>query len=570
MKAKNLRYTGFGILILALVFLACNFPGFAPESSSGTANATLEPGLTIVFPTSTTPVTETNTPEATPTETIVEEEDGCTLRAAFVTDMTVPDDTVFEKQAKFVKTWRIRNSGTCSWGTGTTLFLLSGDKLSESESVTVPAAESEEEIEISVDMRAPSEPGTYRSNWQLKNAEGTRFGGVFYVQIVIEDADTPGPADESWTPPQYFLGKTSSDCQQVSFTWKDGTGESAYILSGSTINAELAASSTSYVWNNPPTGSSMITLTVKGDGETILANLKTKVNVNCSAERPNLLVKSVSFDPGVPVAHLPLTVTLEIKNEGTVDSGAFVTRWWKVTTMTDSSCEWYVNEGLVAGQSTKVMCAVDPYSSVNDFVFRGAVDVTKAVVESDEVDNSIDETLTVIAPSISFDFVDQAPNATWTAGPPDEVLIWPGENTNAQGYARWTTGELENGVFISDSCLQTHPRLTVNGWVQGAYANMLQADFTIRAGDLFYADIAFLKDAVEGDVTYKVMVQPEGSDPQWIAELAHRYGQGIKNIQVDLTPYAGQKAYFVLKVNAGSSSNYDWACWLKAVIYRYP
>ncbi|TFG73226.1 MAG: hypothetical protein E4H27_01155 [Anaerolineales bacterium] len=87
---------------------------------------------------------------------------------------------------------------------------------------------------------------------------------------------------------------------------------------------------------------------------------------------------------------------------------------------------------------------------------------------------------------------------------------------------------------------------------------------------MFCADIAFLKDAVEGDVTFKVMIQPEDSDPQWIAELAHHYGQGIKNIQVDLSPYAGQKAYFVLKVEAGSSSNYDWACWLKAIVYRYP
>ncbi|TFG73227.1 MAG: hypothetical protein E4H27_01160 [Anaerolineales bacterium] len=473
MKTKNLRYTGFVIMIAMLVFMACNFPGFSRESMSETENTPLAPGLTIVFPTSTPPLAETNTPEATPTESIVEEEDGCTLRAAFVTDMTVPDDTVFGNQAEFVKTWRIRNSGTCTWGTGTTFVFLSGDKLSTSESVVVPAVEPDEEIEISVSMVAPSEPGMYRSNWQLKNAEGTRFGGVFYVQIVIEEIDTPDPADETWTPPQYFLGKTSADCQQVSFTWKDGTGERAYILNSTTFNVELAASSTSYMWNNPPTGTSVVTLTVKGNGETILANLKTTVNVNCSADRPNLMVKSMRFDPVKPVAHLPLTVTMEIKNEGSVDSGAFVARWWKVTTLTDSSCEWYVNEGVRAGKSIKVLCNVDPYSSVNDFVIRGAVDVTKAVVESDEVDNSKDETLTVIAPLISFDFVDQAPNATWTSGPPNQALTWPGENTNAQGYALWITGQLENGVFPSDACLETHPRLVVNGWVQGAYANML-------------------------------------------------------------------------------------------------
>jgi len=570
MEDKNLRYAGFVIMIFALAFMACNFPGFARESSSGTEITTLEPGLTIVFPTSTLSPSGTNTPEATPTETIIEGEEGCTLRAAFVTDVTIPDDSVIDKAAEFVKTWRIRNSGTCDWETGTTLAFLSGDKMSVLESVTVPATEPGDEIELSVEMQAPSEPGTYRSHWQLKIAEGIRFGGVFYVQIVIEGADTPEPADETWTPPQYFIGETSLDCQQVSFTWEDGAGEHAYILSGSTISVELAADSTSYVWQNPPTGTSVIALTSKSDEETVLANLTTKVNVNCGAERPNLMLKTIRFDPDVPVAHLPLTVTLEIKNDGTVDSGAFITRWWKVTTLTESSCEWYENEGLRAGESTQLTCDVDPYSSVNDFVIRGKVDVTEAVVESDEVDNITDETISVVAPSVGFDFVAQASDATWTAGPPDQALVWPGESTHSQGYARWITGELENGVYITDSCLQTHPRLAAGGWVQGAYANMLPAGYTVHTGDLFYADVAFLKDAVEGDVTYKVLVQPEGADPQWIAEFAHSYGEGIKTIQVDLTPYAGQKAYFVLKVNAGSSTNYDWACWLKAVIYRYP
>jgi hypothetical protein len=92
----------------------------------------------------------------------------------------------------------------------------------------------------------------------------------------------------------------------------------------------------------------------------------------------------------------------------------------------------------------------------------------------------------------------------------------------------------------------------------------------VQAGDLFSANIAFLKDAVEGDVTYKVLLKPEGTDPISIAELSHKYGDGIRFIQKDLTSYAGQKAYFILKVDAGSSANYDWACWLDALIYRYP
>jgi hypothetical protein len=570
MRVKKSRMAWLLAMLFTLAIFACNFPGIARDVVPGTGTANPAPGLTIVFPTSTQSVTGTNTPLTTSTASPGEEGEDCTFRAAYVADVTYPDDSVLEQEAKFVKTWRIRNSGTCRWEAGTTFAFLTEDKLGEVDSVAVPVTEPGQEIEISVDMQAPGEPGTYRSDWQLKNTAGTRFGGVFYVKIVVAEPGTPEPVDESWTPPQHFIGKTAVDCKQVSFVWEDGTGESAYIISGPTISVTLAAGSTSYVWQSPPTGSSLITLTVKGTEDTERVYLKTKVNVNCGAERPNLTVKKMRFDPEIPVAYLPLTVTLEVENEGSVDSGAFIARWWKVTTLPDSTCEWYANEGLRAGKSVELECQVDPYSSVNDFVIRGEVDSTQAIVESDEIDNTADDTISVIVPSVRFDFVAQAPNATWTAGSPDQTLVWPGEDTDTQGYARWMTGSLENDVFISAMCLETHPRWIKDGWVQGAYVTMLSAGYTVQAGDLFYADVAFLKDAIEGAVTYKVMILPEGGTPRWIAELAHSYGKGVKTIQVDLTPYAGQKAYFVLKVDAGANANYDWACWLKTIIYRYP
>src|SRR5512141_335890 len=40
----------------------------------------------------------------------------CTYRAAFAGDMTIPDNSVIAPGAAFVKTWRLRNDGTCVWG----------------------------------------------------------------------------------------------------------------------------------------------------------------------------------------------------------------------------------------------------------------------------------------------------------------------------------------------------------------------------------------------------------------------------------------------------------------------
>jgi hypothetical protein len=57
--------------------------------------------------------------------------------------------------------------------------------------------------DVSITLTAPTEPGTYRSNWQLSDAAGTVFGinGVaadaFWVQIVVEEGaeliGTPAP-----------------------------------------------------------------------------------------------------------------------------------------------------------------------------------------------------------------------------------------------------------------------------------------------------------------------------------------------------------------------------------------
>jgi hypothetical protein len=549
--------------------LACNFPGFSDEAAQSTTTLEPEPGLTIVFPTATPaqsePVTITVTPTSTP-----EIEEACTLRAAFVDDVTIPDDTVIDKGASFTKTWRIRNSGTCRWDTGTTIGYFSGDKLGKGEAVAMPVTEPGADIEISVEMEAPLEPGTYRSNWQLVAPDGARFGGVFYVKIVVEQGVTPTPTGEASNPPQHFIGKTAVDCKQVSFTWEDGTGEQIYRLSGSTLSAQLDANTTTYVWNNPPIGSSVITLTAEGAEGSALGTLRTRVNVNCDAARPNLVVKAMRFDPEVPVAYLPLTMTVEIENDGAVDSGAFVTRWYKVTTLPVSSCEWYTNEGLEAGESIQLACQLDPYSSVNDFVIRGSVDATQAIVESDEVDNTADKIVTVVAPSIAYHFVDEAPTATWTAGPSTQTLTWPGVDTDTQGFVRWFKGEMENGAVIADPCLQTHPKWTANGWVQGVYTTMLTEGYTVGAGDLFYADLAFLQDALHGDVVYKVAIQPENGNLQWMIDTPHSFGDGIQTIQTDLTPFSGQNAYFILRVEAGSSADYDWACWLAPVIYRYP
>jgi hypothetical protein len=123
------------ILFLTLVLSACNLPpsGTQEENGGGNASAiltaaaqTVEASLTqtaaqntptvAVLPTSTVAPPTVTLAAASPTlnvpaATVTQDCD----KADFVTDVTIPDDTVLDPGESFTKTWRLKNSGTCSW-----------------------------------------------------------------------------------------------------------------------------------------------------------------------------------------------------------------------------------------------------------------------------------------------------------------------------------------------------------------------------------------------------------------------------------------------------------------------
>ncbi len=124
---------------------------------------------------------------------------GCTLGARWVADVTVPDNTAFAPGTPFVKTWRVRNSGTCAWEPGTRLVFISGDPLGGPPAVDVPALAPGAQTDVSVSLVAPAAPGTYRANYQFQAPDGTRFGAVIWVQIVVPAPATAAPPTEAPT-----------------------------------------------------------------------------------------------------------------------------------------------------------------------------------------------------------------------------------------------------------------------------------------------------------------------------------------------------------------------------------
>ena len=130
----------------------------------------LAPGPAIPTITPLPPVT------VIPTISTVAPTTGCD-RATFVSDVTVPDGTVFAPGQTFTKTWKLRNTGKCAWTTDYTLVFSTGDQMGGVSPINIPSSVAPgQTIDLSVNLTAPASNGNYRGYWLLKNAAGRVFG----------------------------------------------------------------------------------------------------------------------------------------------------------------------------------------------------------------------------------------------------------------------------------------------------------------------------------------------------------------------------------------------------------
>jgi hypothetical protein len=196
MKPKHISL----IILLALLFAACApkaTPMPTPDigaiqtaaaqtviaeiSATAAAAASLTP---LASPTSAAPtVTMTVAPLTTPgiTGTPL----GLCDDAVWVADVTVPDGTVITPGSEFLKTWKVRNTGACTWGAGYAVVYAYGEKMNGTPAaISVPVTPNQE-VEVSVQFKAPTKVGEYASTWRMVNALGSAFGQFFYVKIIV-------------------------------------------------------------------------------------------------------------------------------------------------------------------------------------------------------------------------------------------------------------------------------------------------------------------------------------------------------------------------------------------------
>lgn len=198
MKSKAIT-----LLILASVLLAaCNLPAGTPESNEGiiftlaaqtiTAAAGQGGSATATLPpASNTPPVGAVTTQAPPTPqpgvTFTNTSVPCNL-ASFVSDVTIPDNTAITVNKAFTKTWRLKNVGSCTWTSGYQLVFDSGDKMGgpDSQQLTNGTVAPGQTVDVSVNLTAPANAGSYKGNWKIKEPGGVIFAlstGPFWVQI---------------------------------------------------------------------------------------------------------------------------------------------------------------------------------------------------------------------------------------------------------------------------------------------------------------------------------------------------------------------------------------------------
>ncbi len=143
-------------------------------------------------------------------------DEACVYRAAFLGDVSFPDNTITVPGRPFVKTWRLRNDSNCTWGPSLTLhalWFMDGNQMGAPNEVplasNVPPGGV---VDVSINMVAPNVPGTYRSEWMLLIADGPLLGvgkdgqTPLYVQIVVQPGIPDGaPCDYLMS----FLGDMS-------------------------------------------------------------------------------------------------------------------------------------------------------------------------------------------------------------------------------------------------------------------------------------------------------------------------------------------------------------------------
>lgn len=166
-----------------------------PSGPDAEVNNEATPAL---IPTATAAAKPAATPAATPTPA----PPACIDGMAFIADLNYDDQNmaappVLKAGQAFVKSWRVQNTGTCTWTPDYAVAYVNGNRpearMNGSTVLLGRNVEPGEVLDLSVSLVAPQSYGTFQGFWQMRDAGGGYFGQVMWVGIQVPDPNPPVP-----------------------------------------------------------------------------------------------------------------------------------------------------------------------------------------------------------------------------------------------------------------------------------------------------------------------------------------------------------------------------------------
>jgi WD40 repeat protein len=189
--------------------------------------------------------------------------------------------------------------------------------------------------------------------------------------------------------------------------------------------------------------------------------------------------------------------------------------------------------------------------------------------------------LSMIGLAQEIDLIEKAPEAQWRNSAGQEIIF--GQRQEAVGIAKY-----EQDVILEDGkqykrVLLTHPQGKDFGTIMGVFPSISIPE---KGGKLIIAG-GFIQGAQRSDgVKFVVQFRQAGKQEEaerrvrirrepaagisptasgeFLSSFDARHNGTIDRVEFDLSPYRGQTGNFILIVQAGQSSAYDWAVWTEA------
>ncbi len=165
-------------------------------ASSQTPSVTVTPAVSQTSLVTNTPLL-TSTPlpgiaSLTPISSLtpITTQTGACDNAQFITDVTFPDGAEVVANSPFVKTWRVKNLGPCTWSPSYRLIFGwggAGTNWNTTPPTPFPATVLQgENLEISVTLNAPATPGDYAVAFRMQNDKGFNFGDPLTIVVTVK------------------------------------------------------------------------------------------------------------------------------------------------------------------------------------------------------------------------------------------------------------------------------------------------------------------------------------------------------------------------------------------------